>query len=79
MSEMTVTVVLEDLRCGECNIIFAIDKRHHKELQASGQKFYCPNGHHIGYKVAKKPEKAPETQEEVFAAMAERLKAPEKK
>jgi hypothetical protein len=43
------TTILDTLTCGECSIPFAIPANLHEKVRATGQLFYCPNGHKIGY------------------------------
>jgi hypothetical protein len=43
------SVTLVKLSCGECHIPFAVPRDLHETLLQTGRKFWCPNGHNIGY------------------------------
>lgn len=49
MTTMLYSGVLTVIDCGECHVVFAIDSGWNDDLQRTGNLFYCPNGHHIGY------------------------------
>lgn len=49
MTTTTSILILESITCGECCIPFALERAHLQMLKNSGDKFYCPNGHHINY------------------------------
>lgn len=40
---------LTTLRCGVCNILFAMPDSMLRDRKNDGEWFYCPNGHHIHY------------------------------
>lgn len=45
----TLTVVIEGITCGVCGIPFGLEESHLRKLRQTGDNFYCPNGHIIGY------------------------------
>jgi hypothetical protein len=49
MISTLLTVTIEALTCGTCGIPFGLEAAHHAQMQRTGARFYCPNGHHISY------------------------------
>lgn len=45
MATLQVEIVLTSHVCGECGIVFGLEKRYFTKLKESGEGFYCPNGH----------------------------------
>ena len=45
MSEVLVSVKLEVVTCCSCGIPFGMPDYHKKRLLATGDEFWCPNGH----------------------------------
>lgn len=43
------TTALSQIRCGDCQIPFAIPSNMQTERRRDGKGFYCPNGHVISY------------------------------
>lgn len=39
------TIVLVEMRCGECDITFAVPDYFQLECRKTGRSWYCPNGH----------------------------------
>lgn len=39
-----------DVRCAECDILFAIPARFETRRREDGNTFYCPLGHHLHFK-----------------------------
>lgn len=43
--DLTVTVQLVHMCCGECGIHFAVDQNKYKRCKDIGEGWFCPNGH----------------------------------
>ncbi len=39
------TLYFDTMRCGECEVHFALEREHRNQLIRTGDDFYCPNGH----------------------------------
>jgi len=52
-SDMTITVQLTHMTCGECGSHFAIDEKKYDRCKKTGESWHCPNGHE---RVFSKPE-----------------------
>ncbi len=44
-SDMTITVELVHMTCGECGSHFAIDQIKYDRCKKTGEGWHCPNGH----------------------------------
>ena len=42
-------VILEQMECGACGVIFAIPQEMYSSARRSGGWWHCPNGHCIGW------------------------------
>ena len=49
MRQVTVEIVLEEVECAHCHMVFAIPKHLWNQLHQRDQTFYCPLGHSLTY------------------------------
>jgi hypothetical protein len=52
MSTINRTLTIQSTTCGECGILFGLEKAFMANRQDDGQRFYCPNGHGISWSAA---------------------------
>lgn len=49
MTTITRFVTIESESCGACGTVFGLESHYMRERRATGEWFYCPNGHGISY------------------------------
>lgn len=72
MDTLIYSTTLDVITCGECRIPFAIPSNLNREaIDNHSTRFWCPNGHHIGYRG---PDKAAKLQAELDKVKAARTR-----
>lgn len=49
VQDVAVTVTIAAVQCGTCGTWFGLDAHFRRLALQDGRKFYCPNGHYIGW------------------------------